>query len=341
MSGVSFLRRVSLLLPAGLHRWAAQVPKGWERFFPKGTATGRKSTKGSDTEGEGDGAGSGGGTEGEEPSRNSRRKSDSPDGGSGGGPFGSNAFGIAQAVIFTVAGLTYVYLSTQAADGQELTYQEFKTRFLEQHLVDKLEVDPTTKKVIVILKTRTPGEYSEGNTPASANSSSSSSSSLLSLGGSSSSAETKPGEHFHFFIGSVESFERSLQETQAALGIDPHDYVSVRYTNSENRMTWLPTLLQLGFYAVIAFIGYRTLTGMGGAGGGKGGKNPFSFGKSTAQLIKPGDSKVTFKDVAGLDDAKVEVMEFVKFLQAPERFKRLGAKIPKGALLCGPPGTGQ
>lgn len=50
--------------------------------------------------------------------------------------------------------------------------------------------------------------------------------------------------------------------------------------------------------------------------------------------------QVTFKDVAGLDEAKVEVLEFVKFLQAPERFKRLGAKIPKGALLCGPPGTG-
>jgi len=66
-----------------------------------------------------------------------------------------------------------------------------------------------------------------------------------------------------------------------------------------------------------------------------------NFTKSTAQLIKAGESKVTFADVAGLDEAKVEVMEFVKFLQAPDKFTKLGAKIPKGALLQGPPGTGK
>merc|ERR1712166_767352 len=77
-------------------------------------------------------------------------------------------------------------------------------------------------------------------------------------------------------------------------------------------------------------------------GGGKGGKNIFSIGKSNATLVKPEDATgVGFKDVAGLDEAKVEIMEFVKFLKNPDRFTRLGAKIPKGALLVGPPGTGK
>jgi ATP-dependent metalloprotease FtsH len=81
--------------------------------------------------------------------------------------------------------------------------------------------------------------------------------------------------------------------------------------------------------------------GMSG-GGKRGGKNIFSFGKSPAVVIKPGEkTKITFKDVAGLDEAKVEIMEFVKFLKSPAKFTRLGAKIPKGALLVGPPGTGK
>merc|ERR1719284_2031423 len=69
--------------------------------------------------------------------------------------------------------------------------------------------------------------------------------------------------------------------------------------------------------------------------------NIFSIGKSNANLVKPEEINVTFKDVAGLDEAKVEVIEFVKFLKNPSRFTKLGAKIPKGALLVGPPGTGK
>ena len=78
---------------------------------------------------------------------------------------------------------------------------------------------------------------------------------------------------------------------------------------------------------------------MGGGGSGPGGI--FGIGRSNAKKIKPSDVKVNFGDVAGCQQAKVEVMEFVDFLKNPLRFTKLGAKIPKGALLCGPPGTGK
>lgn len=80
---------------------------------------------------------------------------------------------------------------------------------------------------------------------------------------------------------------------------------------------------------------------MGGGGGG-GMRNIFRIGKSPATIIKKGEQVgVTFKDVAGCDEAKTEIMEFVDFLKDPTKFTNVGAKIPKGALLCGPPGTGK
>jgi cell division protease FtsH len=72
-----------------------------------------------------------------------------------------------------------------------------------------------------------------------------------------------------------------------------------------------------------------------------GGNKALSFGKSKAKLLSGSAKKVTFKDVAGVDEAKVELHEIIEFLKEPQKFTKLGGKIPKGVLLMGPPGTGK
>jgi len=95
-------------------------------------------------------------------------------------------------------------------------------------------------------------------------------------------------------------------------------------------MLWLPFLLLIGVW--IYFMNRMQ-------GGGKGGA--MGFGKSKAKLLTEKSGRVTFDDVAGIDEAKDELEEIVEFLRNPQKFSRLGGKIPKGALLVGPPGTGK
>merc|ERR1719293_396425 len=86
------------------------------------------------------------------------------------------------------------------------------------------------------------------------------------------------------------------------------------------------------------------MSGMGGPGGpgaGPGGRNIFSIGKAFPSGQKDVKSKVKFTDVAGLEGAKKEVVEFVDFLKNPAKYEQLGARVPKGGLLVGPPGTGK
>ena len=148
---------------------------------------------------------------------------------------------------------------------------------------------------------------------------------------------------YRFAIGSVDSFERKLDEAQRELGVDPRHFVPVQYaadsTVATELLSVLPSLLLVG----VVFAMMRGAAGAAG-GGGMGGGGPggmFKFGKSNAKKISQEDISVTFRDVAGCREAKKEIMEFVDFLQDSTRFTKLGAKIPKGALLCGPPGTGK
>ncbi len=95
---------------------------------------------------------------------------------------------------------------------------------------------------------------------------------------------------------------------------------------------FLPWVLLIGIWLII----FRRM--QSGAGGPKG---LFSFGKSRAKLLTEGSTKVTFEDVAGADEAKIELQEIIEFLKDPGKFQRLGGKIPRGVLLLGPPGTGK
>lgn len=143
-----------------------------------------------------------------------------------------------------------------------------------------------------------------------------------------------------FAIGSVDSFERNLENAQIELNIEPPKFVPVIYRTEVEASSLtgiLPTLLIIGFLIFMM----RRSADMMGRGGKKGGGLFGGVMQSTAKLIDPTDIGVKFKDVAGCEEAKIEIMEFVNFLKNPQQYIDLGAKIPKGALLTGPPGTGK
>ncbi len=116
----------------------------------------------------------------------------------------------------------------------------------------------------------------------------------------------------------------------------------VSFTITKEDTMWLNTLLSILpwiiIFAVWIFI-FRRM--QGGAGGGGGPRGIFSFGKSRAKMLNEGATKITFADVAGADEAKVELQEVIEFLKDPGKFQKLGGKIPRGVLLLGPPGTGK
>lgn len=146
---------------------------------------------------------------------------------------------------------------------------------------------------------------------------------------------------FAFKIGTVEQFNTDLKEAEKSVPGGNPAPVSVTYDQQGDYLHIIlqTFLLPVLFIVAMWFLIFRKM-GSGGAGGGAGGI--FNIGKSKAQLFEKGTRvNITFNDVAGLDEAKVEVMEIVDFLKNPKKYTALGGKIPKGALLVGPPGTGK
>ena len=144
------------------------------------------------------------------------------------------------------------------------------------------------------------------------------------------------GAQLFFTIGSVDSFREDLSAAEQRSG----HTVPVVYKNEKN--DWTSLLINLLPWVVIIGAWFFIMRSMSRGAGAEGGGGIMNVGKAKAQVFdKDNSRRVTFKDVAGLEEAKVEIMEIVDFLKKADKYKELGAKIPKGALLVGPPGTGK
>lgn len=221
--------------------------------------------------------------------------------------------------IYGIIALVFIILwSIPREFAKEKSWLEVKSTMIETHDVKEIIVDKTHERAYIILKKESLYKFEKdlGKSPS----------------------ESSTG-NFYVQIGDVKTFEDNLKDAQKDFA--PQEMISVRY---ERRSDWtdgifnwlLPLLLIVGFWMLMM----RKMGGGGGAGGP--GAQIFNIGRSKAQLFdKESNVNVTFADVAGLEEAKVEVMEIVDFLKNPKKYTNLGGKIPKGALLIGPPGTGK
>jgi ATP-dependent metalloprotease FtsH len=148
-----------------------------------------------------------------------------------------------------------------------------------------------------------------------------------------------PKANFTYNIGDLSKFETLIIDTQKSAGYEDKDLLYPEYVTRKNYFgDILGWLLVPALFLILWFFLMRRMSGGGSSGAG----GIFSVGKSRAQIFdKDTNIKLNFNDVAGLEEAKTEVMEIVDFLKNPKKYTQLGGKIPKGALLIGPPGTGK
>lgn len=140
-----------------------------------------------------------------------------------------------------------------------------------------------------------------------------------------------------FRLGSLEAFEKKLEDIQASMGLHPQDFIPIHYINEVSLVGELRKSIPFLVVMALLGLGLRKLTIKS-----TGGMDRFlRMGKINVVETKDIKVDVKFKDVAGMHEAKQEIWEFVDFLKNPKSYERYGAKIPKGALLCGAPGTGK
>ena len=142
--------------------------------------------------------------------------------------------------------------------------------------------------------------------------------------------------------GDVQDFREQIERAERVASENGIEAAKVKIKYNRSEKGWGEYIIDFLPWILIIVVWFFIMRGMmRGAGGGGGGGGIMNVGKARAQMAdKNNKDRVTFKDVAGLEEAKVEIMEIVDFLRKADKYKALGAKIPKGALLAGPPGTG-
>lgn len=218
--------------------------------------------------------------------------------------------------------LGFNLFSSFAPDARRTTFNEFNSQMLAKGDVEKIVLISNKNLVrVFIQKDSLKKAYYQSKLPKGFN------------------ADTDKGPQFEFTIAKPEIFTDDLRDFYQK---NPGVKEVPRIDDTEG--DWLAPIFQFVLpIFVIVLIWVLLMRKMGGgAGGGAGPGGIFNIGKSKAQLFDKGTRvNITFNDVAGLDEAKVEVMEIVDFLKNPKKYTNLGGKIPKGALLVGPPGTGK
>ncbi|XP_067650760.1 mitochondrial inner membrane m-AAA protease component AFG3L2-like [Haliotis asinina] len=298
-----------------LREWSVfrqNVPKGFEKYFPGGKkAAGKEQpTKPKEPVKPSEPPPSKSGFS-QRPSQGSEKRVEfSFQIGKGRSPFGDPNDPNTRLLIGLITGVSIVGLiGLYQTQYKEITWKEFVSNYLSRGSVEKLEV--VNKKWVRIKLI--PGTQVDG-------------SSMI-----------------WFNIGSVEAFERNLENAQLEMNIEPSNFVNVVYkTETEIASVAYSALNIILPIAILIWLIRRSSNMFQGGQGGtrRGGGGIFGFGQTTAKIMKE-DIGVKFKDVAGCEEAKVEIMEFVNFLKNPQQYIDLGAKIPKGAILTGPPGTGK
>jgi len=301
-------------------------PKGFERFYREPAREAKKEAETQGAEAKEEQAGKGPAetsTEGSakqeargaatrKGSGGEKGSKQSASGGSSSGPqlpaqVNRQALGIAAGF---AAFAIYMYSSREPPED-EITIQEMMREYLMRGFVDKIQI-VNKSYCRVHLRQDAPG--------------------------------SNAGRMLTIQLGTPEAFEAKLEQLQNELGLSPLDHVPIQYVNETDFLAeLLPHVPSLLILIPLILAGRAMASGMGGPGGptGPGGRNIFSIGKAFPAGQKDLKSKVKFSDVAGLEQAKKEVVEFVDFLKNPAKYEQLGARVPKGGLLVGPPGTGK
>jgi len=229
-------------------------------------------------------------------------------------------FNIIWIYVIMLAGIVYMWSTYDGGEPVKTEWTKVKEQMIASGDVEKIVFITNMNKAEIFIRKESLSKYKNQ------------------FGGK----EPKFGPQFYFIVSTNFNAEEQFEAARTELPADKRFAIETeeRTNYFGKAMEWL--LFPLILVALWLFMFRKMNKGMGG--GSQGGGGIFSVGKSQAKLFDRDNNnttKITFKDVAGLEEAKVEVMEIVDFLKNPKKYTNLGGKIPKGALLVGPPGTGK